>query len=33
VQLGEELDANLAREQMIYYTDEMIGTKAEGKNV
>jgi hypothetical protein len=31
VQLGEELDAILAREQLIHYTAEMIATKAEGK--
>jgi hypothetical protein len=33
VQLGEELDAILAREQMIHYTAEIIATKAKGKNV
>jgi hypothetical protein len=33
VQLGEELDAILAREQMIHYADEVIATKATGKNV
>jgi hypothetical protein len=34
VQLGEELDAILAREQLIHYTaEEMIATKAKSKNV
>jgi hypothetical protein len=33
VQLGEELDAILAREQLIHYPAEMIATKAKGKNV
>jgi hypothetical protein len=29
VQLGEELDAILAREQLIHYTAEIIETKAK----
>jgi hypothetical protein len=33
VQVGEELDAILAREQLIHYLAEMIATKAKGKNV
>jgi hypothetical protein len=33
VQLGEELDAILAREHLIHYTADMIATKAKGKNV
>jgi hypothetical protein len=33
VQLGEELDVILAREQLINYTDEIIATKAKGKNL
>jgi hypothetical protein len=33
VQLGEELDAILAREQLIQFTAYMIVTKAKGKNV
>jgi hypothetical protein len=33
VQLGEELDAIFAREQLIHYTADMIATKAKGKNV
>jgi hypothetical protein len=33
VQLGDELDAILTREQLIHYTADMIATKAKGKNV
>jgi hypothetical protein len=33
VQLGEELDTILAREQLIHYTALMIVTKAKGKKV
>jgi hypothetical protein len=33
VQLGEELDAILAREQLIHYTAETITSKAKGNNV
>jgi hypothetical protein len=33
VQLGEELDAILARQQLIHYAAEMIATKAKEKNV
>jgi hypothetical protein len=33
VQLGEELDVILAREQLIPYAADMIETKAKGKNV
>jgi hypothetical protein len=33
MQLGEELDAILAREQLIHNTAEIIATKAKGKNV
>jgi hypothetical protein len=29
----EELDAILAREQLIHYTADMIAAKAKGKNV
>jgi hypothetical protein len=32
VQLGEELDAILKRDQLIHYTTEMIATKAKGNN-
>jgi hypothetical protein len=31
VQLGEELDSISARDQLIYYTAEMIATKAKSK--
>jgi hypothetical protein len=31
VQLGEELDAILTREQLIHYTAEMIATKVRGR--
>jgi hypothetical protein len=33
VQLGEELDAILAREHLIHHTAEMIATKTKGKHV
>jgi hypothetical protein len=33
VQLGEELDSISAREQLLYYTAEMIATKAKVKIV
>jgi hypothetical protein len=33
VQLGEELDAILAKYQLIDYTADMIVTKAKSKNV
>jgi hypothetical protein len=32
VQLGEDLDAILARKQLIHYMVEMIAIKAEGIN-